>query len=86
MYLFPCHGLFQHGHVDLTTDPPQWVSARGDYAIESSVLPSMMVFVLSMVVALSFTNVWDIGVSTVLFSFLLDESRAKGGKYQVRRK
>jgi hypothetical protein len=58
------------------------VQDPGAYAIQSSVLPSLMVFVLSMVVALSFTNVWDIGVSTVLFSFLLDESRAKAGEYQ----
>ncbi len=74
--------MFQFGYVDTSTDPPEWVSDPGSFAIQSSVLPSMLVFMLSMIVAKSFTTVWDIGVSTVLFSFLLDESRAKAGVYQ----
>jgi hypothetical protein len=49
--------MFQLGSLDHSTDPPQWIDNHGPYAIQSSVLPSIAVFILSMLVALSFTQV-----------------------------
>jgi hypothetical protein len=71
--------MFQEGYID---SDGQWVDKAGSHAIESAVLPSVLVFLLSAAVAFSFTNVWNIATSTVLFSFLLDAQRAKAGLYQ----
>lgn len=50
--------MFQFGYIDTNVEPPVWVDDPGAFAIQSSVLPSVMVFALSVVVALSFTTVW----------------------------
>ena len=50
--------MFQFGYVDTSTNPPEWVNDPGTFAIQSSVLPSVVIFILSIVVARSFTTVW----------------------------
>eukprot|EP01052_Picozoa_sp_SAG31_P023382 SAG31_NODE_1924_length_6902_cov_5.916066_5_plen_200_part_00 len=54
----------------------------GESALNESILPTAFVFILASIVGVAFTGVWNIGVDTVLFSFLLDESRKKNGDYK----
>eukprot|EP01052_Picozoa_sp_SAG31_P024403 SAG31_NODE_2073_length_6513_cov_9.289055_3_plen_570_part_00 len=52
-----------------------------DSTISNSLLPTMLVFVLSLLVAMAFTDVWNNGVDCVLFCYLHDEDKTRKGAY-----
>ena len=52
-----------------------------DGTISNSILPSVLVLLLSLLVAIAFSDIWNNAVDTVLFSFLLDNEKNSDGFY-----